>query len=227
MKKYVIFGTNGMAKDLCNFIESDGDKVEAYTLDEKYIKERTFYGKEIIPYEGLGERYKKNEITILVIIGYSKMNEVRRMILERCKKDGWDISSFIHSSVFNLSKSIGDGNIVGPFVDIGSDSVIGEGNIINSRSEIGHDVIIGDYNFCTANVHIGGGAKVGNNNFLGLNCTIESGIKIEDYNIVGAGTVLNKEMQSHMVAAPQAVRMQYVNMRGMELLLMRELHKKE
>ena len=227
MKKYVIFGTNGMAKDLCNFIESDGHKLEAYVLDGKYIQEKTFFGRKVIPYEELEKHYKKDEITILVIIGYSKMNEVRRVILERCKKDGWDISSFIHSSVFNLAKSIGDGNIIGPFVDIGSDTVIGEGNIINSRSEIGHDVVIGDFNFCTATVHIGGVAKVGNNNFLGLNCTIENGIKIENYNIVGAGAVLNKEIQSHMVVASQAVRMQQVNLRGMELLLMRELHKRE
>lgn len=226
MRKYLIFGTNGMAKDLCNFIESDGHKMAAYILDEKYIKENTFYGKEVIPYEKLAKRYSKDEITILVMIGYSKMNEIRRMILERCRLDGWNISSFIHSSVLNRAKCIGNGNIIFPQVDLGSDAVIGDGNVISLRSVIGHDSVMGNYNYFAGSSHVCGAVKIGDHNFFGENCTIIDNLRMGNYNLIGAGVCLNKNIQNNTVAVVNEIHIQSMNLKGMDLLLRRVLEKK-
>ena len=226
MRKYLIFGTNGMAKDLCSHIENDGYEMAAYILDSKYIKDKCFYGKEIIPYEDLDKRYSKKEITILVMIGYSKMNEIRKMILEKCKKDGWDISSFLHSSVLNRARSIGDGNIIFPQVDLGADAVLGNGNFISLRSVIGHDSLVGDYNYFAGSSHVCGAVHIGNHNFFGENCTIVDNVKLEDYNLIGAGVCLNRNTKSHMLTTANEVTIQPMSLKGMDLLLMRTLEKK-
>ena len=223
MKKYLIFGTNGIAKDLCNFIEDAGDEMLAYVQDRKYIKEGFFYGKKILPYEELGNCYSKDEITLLIVVGYSRMSENRKIILERCRKDGWDISSFIHTSVLNYAKFIGDGNLIFPNVYLGSDAVIGNGNIIGARSALGHDSVLGNYNFFAGDNRVCGQVSIGNHNFLGDSCTVVDNLKMGDYNLVGAGVCLNKNMQSHTIAANTEIRMQPMNLKGMDLLLKRTL----
>ena len=124
MKKLVIFGTSGVAKELRYFAETDGYEVVAYVLDRCYITECKFDGRPLIAYEELADHYKRDEIALLIMTGYSNMNDNRKDILERCRNDGWQTPSFIHSSVLNLSKSVGIGNIIFPisslFIFIGT-----------------------------------------------------------------------------------------------------------
>lgn len=223
MNKYLIFGTNGVGKDLCAFIEDDGNEMDAYVLDREYIQEKHFYGKEIVPYDELNERYGKDEVTILVVTGYSKMNENRKKILERCREDGWDVSSFFHSNCLCYAKSIGDGNVIFPYVYIGSDAVIGDGNLIGAYSAIGHDSVVGDYNYFAGADHISGVVKIGNHNFFGESCTVVDQLEMEDYNLIGAGVCLNKNIESHTIAMPNEARIQQMNLKCMDLLLKRAI----
>ena len=221
MNKFLIFGTNGVGKDLCNFIEDDGHEMAAYVLDREYIREKSFYGKEIVPYDELNERYGKDEVTLLVVTGYSKMNENRKKILERCREDGWDISSFIHPNCLCYAKSIGAGNVLFPHVYIGSETVIGDGNLIGAYSAIGHDSVVGNYNYFAGADHISGAVKMGDYNFFGECCTIVNQLEMGDYNLIGAGVCLNKNIESHTIAVPSEARIQRMNLKCMNLLLKR------
>jgi len=221
VKKLVIFGTSGVAKELRYFAETDGYEVVAYVLDRCYITECKFDGRPLIAYEELADHYKRDEIALLIMTGYSNMNDNRKDILERCRNDGWQTPSFIHSSVLNLSKSVGIGNIIFPSAELGLGMVLGDGNVINRHTIISHDAVAGNYNFFAGSNHICGCTKIGNNNFFGTNSTVIDNGVIGDYNLVSAGVCLNKKLENNQMVAPVSVRERTMSIKAMDLLLRR------
>lgn len=220
MKKVVIFGTSGVAKELCFYLENDGyGEVMAYTLNQSYCVHEQLQGKKIIAYEELGNYFQKDEIVVLVAIGYSQMNNTRKAIIEMCEEDGWEIGTFIHSSVLNLTKEIGVGNIVFPHVELRLDSVLGKGNIIGAHAIVSHDTVIGDYNYFAGSNHIGGEAVIGNHNFGGILSVIGDCVQVGDYNLLGAGICLSKCIDNHVLMATTPARERKISIRGMDLLL--------
>lgn len=221
MKKVIIFGLSGMAKELCYYLEKDSyGEMVAYTLDRQYIKETNFAGKKVIAYEELEKYFRKDEVIILVAVGYSQMNNTRKMVMDRCKDGGWEIGTFIHSSVMNLARRIGDGNIVFPYAELRLDSSLGNGNIIGTHAIISHDSIINDFNYLAGSNHIGGESEIGNNNFLGINSTIGDRVKVGDYNLMGAGVCLSKKIGNNILVASMVTRERRMSVRGMDMLLM-------
>lgn len=225
MKKLVIFGINSEAKELRHFAESDGYDVVAYTLDRQFITESEFNGRPLIAYEDLDSQYKKDEIGILIMIGYSNMNDNRKQIFERCQKDGWMLPSFVHSSVLNLSKSMGMGNIIFPSVELGQDTVLGDGNLINRHAIISHDASIGDFNYIAGSNHLCGFARIGNHNFLGTNSTIIDNCEIGNYNLLSAGVCLNVKLTDNQLVTSPALRVQTLRARVMNSLLLHLMKK--
>lgn len=224
MRKIVIFGTTEFSHELCYYVEHDGqDEVAAYVLDQKYVQESRFEGKKVVAYEELPSIFAKDEIEILISLGYSQMNRNRQGIFERCKQDGWRIGSYIHSSAQNLASSIGEGNLIMDKADLRFHSVIGDGNIILTKTVIAHECTIGNFNYFAGSNHICGCSKIGNRNFFGTNCVLTHQTKIGNSNMIGAGVCLGRSLEDHMVAASAAVRVRPMNERSMDLMLMNEM----
>ena len=220
MRKVVIFGTTNFSRELSYYVEHDGgDEVAAYVLDKKYMKESTLDGKKVIAYEELESVYAKDEIEILISLGYSRMNQNRKEVFERCKRDGWQIGSFIHSSVENLASSVGEGNLIMDKAELRFHSVIGDGNILMTKTVITHDCIVGDFNYFAGSNHITGYCNIGNYNFFGTNCVITDRRIIGNHNIVGAGVCLNRPLEDHMFVAPAANRINSASEKMMDLML--------
>lgn len=221
MRKIVIYGTTDFSKEVRYYVESDNyGKILAYVLDRKYMKEKIFDDRKVIAYEELEKYYSKDEVEVLITLGYSKMNDNRKAIFEKCKKDGWKIGTFIHSSVENLAKAIGEGNIIMDKVELRLNSIIGDGNIFLTNTIISHECHVGNFNYFAGSNHINGNNRIGDNNFLGTNCILTHGGKIGSYNMIGAGTCLGKILQDNMLVAPAAVRISRMNKRSMDFLLM-------
>jgi len=220
MKKVVIFGTNSEAKELRHFVETDGYEVVAYTLDRQFVTDSEFNGRPLIAYEDLDKHFKKDETSIFIMLGYSNMNDNRKQIFEKCQKDGWMLPSFIHSSVLNLSKSIGKGNIIFPHVELGQDTVLGDGNLINRHAIISHDAVIGNFNYIAGSNHLCGFTRIGDHNFLGTNSTIIDNGEIGDYNLLSAGVCLNIKLTNNQLVTPPALRVRTLSTRVMNSLLL-------
>lgn len=220
-KKLVIYGTTSFSEELCFYIERQGcGEVFAYVLDAFYLKLPRFCGKAVIAYEELGSYFLKDEMEVLISVGYSKMNNARKKLFEKCQKDGWKIASFVHSSANILADSIGVGNIIMDRADLKYHTKIGNGNIICANTIISHESMVGDFNYFAGSNHINGQCRIGSNNFLGTNCMIADHRSIGNYNLIGAGVCLNKSIGDDTVVAPAAVRERKSNVRAMNLLLM-------
>ena len=211
MKNLVIIGNGNFARQLNYYItEYDSRRVAAFSVDSAYITEnRTLVppggGGRVttLPFESIENELPPDCFEVILGMGYSKMNQVRRNLFLRCKQKGYTVASFVHpTAVISKGVQLGEGNIVleqsviQPFVRIG------KGNLIWHSVKIAHDNAIGDFNTLCQNTSIAGASCVGDNCFLGNSCTVFGGLSIADYTLAGAGSVIKKDTKPYEVTVP-------------------------
>ena len=100
MKKVIIFGTGQFAKIIHQYLANDSDiEVVAFTANESYIKDDSFCGLPVVPFEKVESSYPSNEYQMFVAVGYSNLNKKRAGIFEQAKSKGYKLVSYIHPSV--------------------------------------------------------------------------------------------------------------------------------
>lgn len=203
MKKLVIFGIEDFAQLLHYFITHDTDySIECFTVDGKYIKDSSYLGLPVVPFEKIEENFSPDEFEILLGVGYKRMNEIRQKIFCECKKKGYRIASYVHSSAFLNTPEMGEGNIIleksiiEPFVKIGN------GNLIWCNVTIAHNCVIGDFNALSTVTSLAGHATIKNNCFIGSRSMIFDRVTIQDYTLVGAGANVSKDTKPYDVVVP-------------------------
>lgn len=195
MKQVVIFGTSDFAQVASVYLSKDSPhRVAAFTVHEKYLKERTLLGLDVVPFEELEGRYPPASYAMFVAVGFSKLNRIRTDIYALCKSRGYELITYINSRAFHFDDiEIGDNcfvfeaNVIQPFVKIGNNVVLWCGN------HIGHHVTIGANCFIASHAVVSGRVTIGANCFIGVNATIRDGVKIEQNCIIGAGAVILKD----------------------------------
>lgn len=202
MKDIVLYGNGSFAQLLKWYMDHDDErKVVAATVEEAYINTSEFEGLALIPFERLEEQYAPDDVEILLGVGYTGMNDVRKRIFEQCKKKGYTPAQYIHSSVRLCDTQMGEGNIIfedtllEPFVRIGS------GNIIWCKISIAHNCHIGNFNTIAGSASLCGFSEVKNNCFIGNGAVIRDRIKVEDYTLVGAAAYVAADTQKFNVVA--------------------------
>lgn len=206
MKKLILYGNTGFAKMIKYYIDTDTDReIAFFTVEKDYIKEREIDSIEVIAFEDIKvEMYPPEEYEILICIGYSNMNNVRKDIYSKCKTLGYTIASYIHSSTrIPDGTVIGDGNIILEDVTIQPFVQIGNSNLIWYKTAIAHDCIIGDFNTLCGMMSLSGCVTINNNCFIGNNATIRDHIQIRDYTLIGAGAYIDKDTEEYSVYVPE------------------------
>ncbi|MFA6208463.1 MAG: acetyltransferase [Candidatus Obscuribacterales bacterium] len=197
MSKLVIFGNREMAELVHFYFSKDTEyKVSAFSVDGAFIKESTFLGLPVVPFEELAKHYPPEENKAFVALSYAKLNVLRRKKYFEMKAAGYELASYICSKAsWWHENSIGDNTlilenvIIQPFVSIGNNVFIWSGN------HIGHHTQIKDHTFITSQVVIGGGAVIGEECFVGINATIRDHITIGDRCIIGASAIVMKDTE--------------------------------
>jgi sugar O-acyltransferase (sialic acid O-acetyltransferase NeuD family) len=192
MKPIVIFGTGDIAQLAYFYLTEDSEyTVAAFTVDRDYLFTSTFCNLPIIAFDEIEKLYPPEKFEMFIVIGYSKINEVRTAKYNAAKAKGYHLISYVSSKATTWSDlSIGENcfifedNTIQPFVESGNNVTIWSGN------HIGHHSRIGDNCFITSHVVISGGVNIGKNCFIGVNATIRDHINIGDKCVIGAGTLL-------------------------------------
>ena len=202
MKKLILYGNGSFARLLAWYLRrDDGRELAAATVEEAYRREPEFEGLRLIPFEKIEKVYQPDEAEIILGVGYSEMNDVRKRIFASCKEKGYRVAQYIHSSAVLSEAQLGEGNIifedtlVEPFVRIGS------GNIIWCKISIAHNCEIGDFNTIAGMASLCGFAKVKNNCFIGNGSVVRDGITVEDYTLVGAAAYAAADTPKYSVIA--------------------------
>ena len=203
-KKLIIIGNTSNARLAKYFFDTDSDKeVVAFSVNEKYIAEKTFEGIPVETFEDLEKKYPVNEYEAFVAVGYTNMNKIREKMYNECKAKGYVMANYISSRCSYLSQfPTGDNcfiledNTIQPYVKIGNNVVLWSGN------HIGHDVEIDDHNFITSHAVVSGFVKIRNNCFVGVNATIRDGVTIAPETLIAAGAIIMKDTVEKGVYLP-------------------------
>ena len=192
MSDVVIFGSGPQAEVAHFYLTSDSPHdVKAFAVDREYLNETTFFGLPVVPFDEVEQHYPPSSTKMLIAIGYSGMNSLRREKYDAAKAKGYELITYVNSGTSLRTKpKIGDNcfiledNTIQPFVTIGNNVTLWSGN------HIGHHSVIKDHTFIASHVVVSGGVEIGEQCFVGVNATLRDHIKVGDRCVIGAGALL-------------------------------------
>lgn len=193
----MIFGAGDIASVAHFYFTHDSPReVAAFTVDREYLKENSFCGLPLVPFEQVAGSHPPDRFDLFVAVSYSQMNKVRAQKCEEAKQRGYRLVSYISSKATiwpgletGENCFILEDNTIQPFVKIGNHVTLWSGN------HIGHHAEIGDNCFITSHVVISGGVKVLPNCFIGVNATIRDHVTLAPFCVIGAATLILKDTQ--------------------------------
>lgn len=194
--KVVIFGILDTAELAHWYLENDSfHTVVAFTVNKEYIKENTFKGLPVVPFEELEQHYPPTEYRLFAPMTGVKMNTLRKKIYEEGKERGYDFISYVSSKATVCNNEIGENcfiledNTLQPFTKIGNNVVMWSGN------HIGHHGIIEDHVFFTSHVVLSGHCHVKERAWFGVNSTIRDFTTIGEGSLIGMGALITKNTE--------------------------------
>ena len=195
MESVIIFGAGQIAEIAHFYFKHDSPySVQAFTVDGAYLKEETFCGLPVVPFEEVEQVYESDRHQMFVAVSYAKVNKVRAEKYLQAKGKGYRCATYVSSKATTWPGcEIGDNcfiledNTIQPFVQIGNNVTLWSGN------HVGHHTIIGDNCFVTSHVVISGGVRVGEGCFIGVNATIRDHVAIGRECVIGAGSLIVKD----------------------------------
>jgi sugar O-acyltransferase (sialic acid O-acetyltransferase NeuD family) len=206
MKKLVIYGTGLIAEVAAFYFARDSEyEVAAFTNAGEFIKEPSFGGKPVVPFEGLAESHPPAAHEAFVAIGYTKTNQIRQARFMEARQKGYACASYISSRAMYYGTPVGsncfilEGNVIQPFVQIGDNVTLWSGN------HIGHHSRIGNHAFISSHVVVSGGCDIGENCFLGVNSTLRDNVKLGRFVVIASGAIVMKDCEERaVVQAPES-----------------------
>lgn len=204
MAKLIIFGSGEIAQIANYYFETDSDyEVVAFTVDRAFLKEKTFEGKSVIPFEEISKKFSPEEYQLFIAVSYAQMNKLREEKYHQAKNMGYSLATYISSKCSYLSQySSGDNcfifedNTIQPYVKIGNNVTLWSGN------HIGHHSVIKDHNFISSHVVISGMCTIESNCFLGVNSTLAHKVTLAKETLLGAGAIIAKDTEEKGIYVP-------------------------
>ena len=197
MAKVVIFGTLDTAELAHFYLTHDSTHdVVAFSVTQDYLKEKTFRGLPVVPFESVEHEYPPDEYGFFVPMTGRKMNRLREQYYLAAKAKGYSLISYVSSraTVFPGAE-IGENcfiledNTIQPFTSIGNNVVMWSGN------HIGHHGQIQDHVFFTSHVVLSGHCIVEPYCFLGVNATIRDGLHIAEGTLIAMSACITRDTE--------------------------------
>lgn len=194
-KQLIIIGSGETGLIAYEYFQYDSPyEVIAFSVNERYITQRSLNDLPVVPLETLETLYAPDMYEVYVAISSGKLNRNRTKLYHEAKAKGYRCASYISSKAFVWRNvEIGENcfifedNTLQPFVKIGNNVTLWSGN------HIGHNTTIQDHCFISSHCVISGFCEIGESSFLGVNCTIEDNTKVAKDNFIGAGALIQKD----------------------------------
>ena len=143
IQKLIVFGTGQIAEVAANYIKEDKNvELIAFTVEKKFLKQKTFLNYPVVPFEDLINTYNPKENLLFAPLSYKNMNAHRIRIFKKGKALGYKFYSFIHKNCVNYSKSIGENcfilenNVIQPFCVIEDNCIIAAGAVLLENTTV-------------------------------------------------------------------------------------------
>ncbi len=188
----VIFGLGQLSRHAWACLTHDSEHtVVGFTVHEAYLKDRTFMGLPVLPFEHLPRSHPPESVGLLAPTGWKRMNQARAEIFASGRNLGYQFVSYVSSRAMvwpdltvGQNCLVLNGAMVEPFSRIGDNCMVRAGALVS------HDAVIGDHCFVAARAVVAGNVRVGDSCVIGLNSTVRDDLTIARRCFVGAGAVV-------------------------------------
>jgi len=207
MDRVIIFGNSRFSEVAHLYLTSDSEyEIIGFTLDEAFIKEKTYKDLPVFPFATLEEYYPPDSCKLLIPIGYTQVNKLRKEKYLVAKSRKYNFISYVSSKAICQEVSIGENcfifeeNVIQPFTSIGDNCILASGN------QIGHHSRIHNHCFFSSGSIVGGGTSIGECTFVGMNSTIRDDVTVGPENVIGAGSIILSNTEEKSVYSPGETR---------------------
>jgi len=203
MKKLALVGSSKLSDRLIYYFEDTGFARVTGMFDDFETKGMIKYDKPILGImEDIPALFKQGAFDLVAVaIGY-KHRRFRKEVFEYLKSCQVPVATFVHpSSHVEKSAVIKEGSIVLVDCTIDMNAEVRENVFLSSRCFVSHHVTLGSHTYCAPCVNLAGNTEVGECCFLGINMTSIDGINIGMNVQTAAGSVLTKDVPSHVLVA--------------------------
>jgi sugar O-acyltransferase (sialic acid O-acetyltransferase NeuD family) len=199
MRNLIIYGVGSQAEVAYSYFQIDSDyRVIAFTVEQSYVKEITFQGLPLIPFEEIENYFYPDEADMFIAIGPIRLGSVLENYYNLAKSKGYKLASYFPSREkeyfvpqYGENCFFDHGAQFHPFVKIG------KGVTINN-SQVGHHSEVGNFCFLSAAI-IGGKVIIEDCVFLGMRATVKEGIRIGKGSIIGTGALITRDVEPYSV----------------------------
>lgn len=195
----LLFGAKGLAKEIINSMNQDGEFDGICLFDNVSNKHDIFLREnfEIITDENSLHKFKGSDCVIAV--GGAKNREI---ISQKLIALGLNEAGYVskHAKVGTLDNNIHRTVTILPDANVTISVSIGKGSLINKSVIISHDVKIGDFVELSPRVTILGRAQIGSRCEIGTGAIILPDVVIGNNCIIGAGSVVTKSISDNSLA---------------------------
>lgn len=209
----LIIGAKGFAKEVLEILHQNGETEHLCFYDDanRNTPEK-LYGKFPVlksPHEAR-DYFEKTSHYFTLGIGNPQL---RFTLYNKFTEMGGRLSSVISNTaeIGSYGVQISEGcNILGG-VKISNDVVVGPGTMIYYNSIITHDVTIGQFCEISPDVKLLGRSKMGDFVQIGAGAIIFPDVEIGNHAIIAAGSVVRKNVPSHVMVAgiPAVIKKNY------------------
>lgn len=199
-RKLFIFGTQNFAGMAHYLFSTDSDyQIAGFTVDGAYLRETTFQGLPVIPFEDIHSVMDIAQDHIFVAVGVGKINTLRAQKVEQLAAAGFQLASFVSSHARVPAGFVARPNtMIMDQVNIHPEVEVGSNTIIWSNSRIALKVKVGNHVWITSAV-IGDSTVIGDYSFVGLNATIAPFVQVGSHNLIGAAAVILHDTKNYEV----------------------------
>lgn len=205
-EKLVIVGVGYIAPMVVDFIKGyDLFEIIAFSVNKEYLVPE-YYGLPVYPIEELENHINKEEVKVFIAISwYNYLNKYKRQKFEYLKEKGFHFANLISPLASVKCASLGEGNWIMDFANIGFATHVGDNNTFCAQSLLGHHTTIGNHNVLSGQAVIGGSNMIGDQNYIGLGAIVFNQNTIGNKNLIGGGSIVKKNIPDFTVTtAPES-----------------------
>ena len=195
MKKIVIVGSGGFAKEVFTVIKDNNLEHKFFSFSEpdkiyNKFKPKNILGKKIVPYSKLNPK----EHLLIISIANSKIRD--NIVNKELSKEFEYFTLISKRAYLGSNINLGTGSIIMPFSYLTNDITIGKHSQINNNSNVGHDSHVGDFFTTAAGVRVSGNVEIGNHVYFGNNSSTKQNISICSNVTIGMNACVTKSILS-------------------------------
>jgi sugar O-acyltransferase (sialic acid O-acetyltransferase NeuD family) len=203
MKRIVIFGAGGLAREVADIFTACNQVKQEYEILGFIDENPASRGQILNGFPVLGDfswfdEADKSRIRTIAGIGNPAS---RRKVINKAIKHGLQFCNVTHpTAVVTQFISYGIGVVITAGCILTNQITIGDHVFLNLDCTVGHDTIIDA--FCNINpgVHISGNVHLETGCEIGTGAAIIQGVTVGKWSIVGAGSVVTSDLSANVTA---------------------------